>query len=182
MACCRTGDEQATSHYLNQWWPVLLMHTCVSQPEWVNINPSNTSPLSVVSSVWDSGLMAWQQITGVTTDISGIHKVSGILPLNEYFEFSCHLYIFGNFSCAVTRQYNEVTQVSWYLKSPATQLFAQQLTQTDHKYDIVEPPPPPPPPPSCLMEWPCLGDGLTGDRCLGPGTRRNLISRCPAVV
>ena len=30
------GAEQATSHYLNQWWPNLLTHICVSRPQWVN--------------------------------------------------------------------------------------------------------------------------------------------------
>ena len=32
MAWCR----QATSHYLNQWWLSLLMHICVTWPQWVN--------------------------------------------------------------------------------------------------------------------------------------------------
>ena len=30
------GTDQATSHYLNQWWPCLLMHICVTWPQWVN--------------------------------------------------------------------------------------------------------------------------------------------------
>ena len=25
------------SHYLNQCWPIILMHICITQPEWVNI-------------------------------------------------------------------------------------------------------------------------------------------------
>ena len=29
--------EQATSHYLNQWWPRLPMHICVTLPQWVNV-------------------------------------------------------------------------------------------------------------------------------------------------
>ena len=29
MACIRTG------HYLNQWWPCLLSHICVTRPHWV---------------------------------------------------------------------------------------------------------------------------------------------------
>ena len=32
------GTKQVTSHYLNQWWPSLLMHTCITQPQWVNIS------------------------------------------------------------------------------------------------------------------------------------------------
>ena len=35
MAWRPTG--QATSHYLNQWWPSLLLHICVTQPQWVKI-------------------------------------------------------------------------------------------------------------------------------------------------
>ena len=27
--------EQATSHYLNQWWPSLVTHICVTWPQWV---------------------------------------------------------------------------------------------------------------------------------------------------
>ena len=29
------GADQATSHYLNQWWPRLPRHICVAQPQWV---------------------------------------------------------------------------------------------------------------------------------------------------
>ena len=29
------GAEQ-TSYYPNQWWPSLLMHTCITGPQWVN--------------------------------------------------------------------------------------------------------------------------------------------------
>ena len=33
------GTGQATSHYLNQWWPSIQMHICVTwRPQWVNIN------------------------------------------------------------------------------------------------------------------------------------------------
>ena len=31
------GTKQATSHYLNQWWPSLLMHIYVTQLPWVKI-------------------------------------------------------------------------------------------------------------------------------------------------
>ena len=31
----RLGTGQATSHYLNQWWPGLLMHVCITRPQWV---------------------------------------------------------------------------------------------------------------------------------------------------
>ena len=31
------GAEQATSHCLNQWWPSLVTHICVSRPQWVNV-------------------------------------------------------------------------------------------------------------------------------------------------
>ena len=30
------GCQKVTSHYLNQYWPSLLMHICVTQPCWVN--------------------------------------------------------------------------------------------------------------------------------------------------
>ena len=29
------GAEQATSHYLNQWWPSSMTHICVTWPQWV---------------------------------------------------------------------------------------------------------------------------------------------------
>ena len=29
------GAEQATSHYLNQWWPSSMTHICVTRPQWV---------------------------------------------------------------------------------------------------------------------------------------------------
>ena len=32
-----------TSHYLNQWWRGLLMHICVTQPQWVNEILSHTA-------------------------------------------------------------------------------------------------------------------------------------------
>ena len=28
--------DQATGHYLDQWWPSLLTHMCITQPQWVN--------------------------------------------------------------------------------------------------------------------------------------------------
>ena len=31
------GTEQATSHYLKQWWPSLLTYICVTWPQWVKI-------------------------------------------------------------------------------------------------------------------------------------------------
>ena len=31
-------NNQATSHYLNQWWLSLLMHICITWPQWVKIN------------------------------------------------------------------------------------------------------------------------------------------------
>ena len=34
------GAKQVTSHYLNQWWPNLLMHICFARPQWVNLNSS----------------------------------------------------------------------------------------------------------------------------------------------
>ena len=33
------GANQAPSHYLNQWWPILPTHICVARPQWVN-NPT----------------------------------------------------------------------------------------------------------------------------------------------
>ena len=35
---------QATSHYLNQWWPSLLMHICITRLQWVD--GFNTIPVS----------------------------------------------------------------------------------------------------------------------------------------
>ena len=31
------GGDQATSHYLNQWWFILLTHICVTWLQWLNI-------------------------------------------------------------------------------------------------------------------------------------------------
>ena len=30
--------EQATSHYLNQWWHSLQTHICITRPQWVSIS------------------------------------------------------------------------------------------------------------------------------------------------
>ena len=35
------GASQATSHYLNQWWPSLLMHICITWRQWVKALKSN---------------------------------------------------------------------------------------------------------------------------------------------
>ena len=43
------GAEQATSHYLNQWWPSSTTHVCVTRPRWVNSSPldwTGDKPLS----------------------------------------------------------------------------------------------------------------------------------------
>ena len=37
------GADQATSHYLNQWWSNLLMHICVTQPQWVKFKSHKMS-------------------------------------------------------------------------------------------------------------------------------------------
>ena len=29
------GADQASSHYVNQWWPRLSAHICVTRPQWV---------------------------------------------------------------------------------------------------------------------------------------------------
>ena len=29
------GADQATSHFLERWWPCLLTHMCVTRPQWV---------------------------------------------------------------------------------------------------------------------------------------------------
>ena len=31
-----TWRRHATTHYLNQWWPSLLMYICITRPQWVN--------------------------------------------------------------------------------------------------------------------------------------------------
>ena len=33
------GIKLITSHYLNQWWPILLMHICITRPQWVKNMP-----------------------------------------------------------------------------------------------------------------------------------------------
>ena len=37
------GADQATSHYLNQWWLILLTHICVTRPQWVKVKMVLTS-------------------------------------------------------------------------------------------------------------------------------------------
>ena len=37
----RLGTVQATSHYLNQWWHILLTHIFVTRPQWVKQQPSS---------------------------------------------------------------------------------------------------------------------------------------------
>ena len=41
------GADQATSHYLNQWWPRLVTHMCASRPRWVN-------RMATLFSLWDA--------------------------------------------------------------------------------------------------------------------------------
>ena len=36
------GADPSTSHYLNQWWPDLLMHICVTRPQWVKMHRNLT--------------------------------------------------------------------------------------------------------------------------------------------
>ena len=61
------GTGQATSHYLNQWWPALLMHICVTQPQWVKIIESNTAnEYTLFSWEWyNRDCWLFQSITGL---------------------------------------------------------------------------------------------------------------------
>ena len=47
------GAEQATSHYLKQYWHGLLTHICVTRPQWINTREH-----------WGSVIL----VTGYTTD------------------------------------------------------------------------------------------------------------------
>ena len=40
------GAEQATSHYLNQWWPSSTTHTCVTRPQWGKGSLPSTSQIA----------------------------------------------------------------------------------------------------------------------------------------
>ena len=57
--------ERATSHYLNQWWPSLLKHICVTWFQWVNIELKNNHVLTVVSSQ-NTGLQYLVAVTKMT--------------------------------------------------------------------------------------------------------------------
>ena len=52
---------QVTSHYLNQWWHSLLMHICLTQPQWVKLWLIGTE-----ANVWLKGMvwngMVWSQL------------------------------------------------------------------------------------------------------------------------
>ena len=50
------GAYQATSHYLKQWWYVLLMHICVTQPQWVNAHQKYNPPLGC----WSQSTLDWR--------------------------------------------------------------------------------------------------------------------------
>ena len=39
------GAEQATSHYLNQWWPSSTTHICVTRHRWVNWGRHNMAAI-----------------------------------------------------------------------------------------------------------------------------------------
>ena len=39
------GAEQATSHYLNQWWPSSTTHICVTRHQWVNSHAGSPSEI-----------------------------------------------------------------------------------------------------------------------------------------
>ena len=54
------GADQATSHFLNQWWPTLVTHICVSRSQWLKgmrfearISNVNTVMLFSKISAWD---------------------------------------------------------------------------------------------------------------------------------
>ena len=42
------GADQGTSHYLNQWWPTLVTHICVSRPQWVKETMDPAGPETCV--------------------------------------------------------------------------------------------------------------------------------------
>ena len=47
----RVGAGPATGHYLNQWWLSLIMHICVTQPQWVN---NDSTWVLCLSDLWKS--------------------------------------------------------------------------------------------------------------------------------
>ena len=56
------GADQATSHYLNQWWYSLLTHICVTRPQWVKKCRSNRALIFLMltwSFRWD-GTPPWR--------------------------------------------------------------------------------------------------------------------------
>ena len=46
------GGEQATSHYLNQWWPSSTTHICVTRPQWDNLCEVLSDRLFGVETCW----------------------------------------------------------------------------------------------------------------------------------
>ena len=53
------GTGQATSHYLNQWWLNLMMHICVTRPQWVK-HLSITHPWYVQGNVFENVVQKWR--------------------------------------------------------------------------------------------------------------------------
>ena len=89
--------EQATSHYLNQWWPSSLMHICGTRGRWVKSHQSKPPPeynqISVNSSRESlrvcllSGISA--KYLKSDENITCIMQVSCVLINFLYFHASC---------------------------------------------------------------------------------------------
>ena len=73
------GTKQATSHYLNQWWPSLLTHICVSGPQCVRSIKQTVSlqmPLLSVTYmrvVWLPRVIYWEPY--LTDCLNSLHML-----------------------------------------------------------------------------------------------------------
>ena len=59
------GANQATSHYLNEWWPSLQTHMCITQPQWVKPCVRNQMLKQITWSRMVSDLMAKSMLWGL---------------------------------------------------------------------------------------------------------------------
>ena len=89
------GAEQATSHYLNQYWPSSRTRICSTWGRWINFNQNRTTCLSTINIVAADDLMVQGTMASAASLlIIFYHRSSSELALT-YFAWN----ISGIFSC-----------------------------------------------------------------------------------
>ena len=86
----RIGTNQATGHYLNQWWHSLLTYICVTRPQWVKLVSSVTPTKHLTTyTMFEQDFNKWVIWWGfvmLSLSISGLnamHKETYICACNK---------------------------------------------------------------------------------------------------